>query len=164
MRKLSKSGILIIGLAIALFGVTVYAAIQVTRNIENTVTVAGVYDITVYEQDGTTGCSSIAWGTLAEGSSSQHLLWINNTGSGAAAEIVYVGWQKQSFPASGFSLTGEYIAGTWQPWAENVYNLGTMELSPGESVQVRFTLSNTGASKGDYSFNIAILGADSISG
>jgi len=131
----------------------VVAATVVQRDITTTVTIitppGPTYDLAIYEADQQTPLDHIDWGTAYAGQSQDltHDAWIENTGS-AALQVVF-----NVTAPTGMQCAGQYKQGNhYRAWTHPV------QLAPGESLQVRWTLTTGTAAEGTYDFDIAVLG------
>jgi len=170
-KKLALTSILI-----ALIVGLSYGAIQYSLPIPNDVTIQGM-EIKLWRLDSNTEVTSISWGAMSTGSSKDtdtalglptatHKLAFKNTGD----YVAYVGWQidpTTPLPA-GVTMTGQHANMETEPyqqtWNENTFTFyvpaGTIS-----TWRIRWTL-NVGADavKGNFTFNILLLGADSNTG
>ena len=125
---------------------SVLASVQTSRTVSNAGTVKAV-GVGVYsDYDCTVTLSSIGWGMLEPGSSTDVSCYIRNEGNSASTLSMYTSnWDP--------SNASEYMSLSW--------DYGGQPVNPGEVVQVTFTLSVSASIEGitSFSFDITIVGS-----
>jgi len=132
-------------LALALTG-QVMSAIQANRTISNAGAVKAIGVGVYWNPDGTNLVTSINWGTIEPGSSTNRTCYIQNEGNSASTLSMYTeNWNP--------SNASDYISLNW--------DYGGQLVNPGELIQVIFTLSISGSVEGitSFSFDITIVGS-----
>jgi len=132
-------------LALALTG-QVMSAIQANRTISNAGAVKAIGVGVYWNPDGTNMVTSINWGTIEPGSSTNRTCYIQNEGNSASTlSMNATNWNP--------SNASDYISLSW--------DYGGQLVNPDELIQVIFTLSISDSVEGitSFSFDITIAGS-----
>jgi len=123
----------------------VFSAVQTSRKVSNSGTITAV-GVGVYSDSGCTQpLSSIDWGMLEPGSSTDKTCYIRNEGNSASTlSMSTSNWNP--------STASSYMTLSW--------NYGGQSINPNAVVQVKFTLSVSASINGitSFSFDITIVG------
>lgn len=173
--KTKTKAILCAALIAIMVGVT-YAAIKYTATISNTMKIEG-YQIKLWDVQADAEVTAINWGTFTIGQTKDsdtalglptatHKLAIKNTGD----RVAYIGWQiDPTTPLpTGVTISGWHANTETEPyqqtWNENMFTYFVTTASV-SSWRIKWTLTTgVDASKGDFTFNILLLAADSSTG
>jgi len=132
-------------LALALTG-QVMSAIQANRTISNAGAVKAIGVGVYWNSNGTNMVTSINWGTIEPGSSTNRTCYIQNEGNSASTlSMNATNWNP--------SNASDYISLSW--------DYGGQLVNPDELIQVIFTLSISDSVEGitSFSFDITIAGS-----
>lgn len=172
----SKTKAISAAILIAMIISVTYAAVKYTSTLPNSVTIKGM-EIKLWRFDSNIEVTSIGWGTMDTGSSKDsdlalglptaaHKLGFKNTGD----YLAYIGWKidPETPLPQGVTITGWHTNTEAEPY-QNTWNANifTFSVAAGGNTnwRVKWVLSvGADAPKGDYSFNILLLAADSSSG
>jgi hypothetical protein len=144
MAKIKDPKILMLILTIAAVATTAltYAAITVTQDVNSSGTITTSPNIGVYSESGcTSNMTSINWGTLAAGGTTNQTIYVKNIGTGVMT---------LSMTVSDWSPSGAdtYLTITW--------NQQGTQLSAGQSVAATITLTASSSTVGISSFSNTI--------
>ena len=137
---MSKKAILIATVLVLVSMTTIVAAIVIKTqwSIQSQLRVLGD-ELTVYEVDGVTSCTSINWGDLIRGASATHDIIVKNTGDNYLNLLM-----NSTLDMSVGSVSWNYTGAV---------------LLVGESMPIQLTVTiNSTASRDTYTFDITIYG------
>ncbi len=143
--------------AVTCVSIVVFAVVQYTHQITNTMTVRAEYSIEVWNEGKTALVTSIDWGEFANlNEAKDTILWIKNVGN---KDIRY-SWNATSVPPQ-FSITNQRWEDGNAEWLDlDQDTLCGYLMFPGNELKIKFTLNCTDFKAGSYGFTLNIMSND----